>query len=147
MRKRSSWMWVGRFIAGAVIVALSVYLYRQGLDRADKIGSSVAVVLALAALAAPHLFPAQPATEEDQMPADDPLPQSVKNASIGGSLTQADEIGGELKVTGSSTAAPPTDDPPSASGAELVRGQSVDGVRVGGHVTQARSVDGDVTVQ
>ncbi|MET7881284.1 hypothetical protein ABZS52_30660 [Micromonospora profundi] len=56
----------------AVIAAgLVVYLLRVGLDKADKVASSIGVVLALTALAAPYLLPPQggraPVSEMDRV--------------------------------------------------------------------------------
>lgn len=52
------WVWVGRAVFGAIVVAVVVYLAVVGLDEADKVASSIGVVVALAALGAPYLLPA-----------------------------------------------------------------------------------------
>ena len=56
MRKRVT---AGRIVGGALLLALAAYLVAVGLEKADKVGSGVAAVLALAALLAPHLLPAR----------------------------------------------------------------------------------------
>jgi hypothetical protein len=146
--RRLFWLWGGRIVAVGVVIALAVYLYRSGLDKADKIGSSLAVVIALVALIGPYVIPPRKTDEGSTMPDhDERREQSIRNASVDGSLTQADEIGGQLKIVGSKAAAADPEPPPAASGDESSARQSVDGVRVDGHMTQVRSVHGDVTVE
>ena len=50
--------WVGMVVCGLLVAALVAYLATIGLDRADKIASGIAAVLALLALVAPYLLPA-----------------------------------------------------------------------------------------
>jgi hypothetical protein len=50
-------MWIGRAAFGVIVVGLVAYLYVVGLDKADKVGSSIGGVVALIALAAPYLLP------------------------------------------------------------------------------------------
>jgi hypothetical protein len=63
-RRHPLWVWIGRAVFVAVGLALVLYLVRVGLDRADKVASSVGVVFALCALVAPYLLPA-PASENE----------------------------------------------------------------------------------
>jgi hypothetical protein len=49
------WVWTGRATFGVIVVGLVVYLVVAGLDKADKLASSISVVVALAALGAPYL--------------------------------------------------------------------------------------------
>jgi hypothetical protein len=147
MRRRSFWLWGGRIFAILVVIALAGYLYRSGLDRADKLGSSVAVVIALVALITPYVLPPRPKGEGSELSDDDqPHEQSIRNASAGGSLTQADKIGGKLRITSAPAGAHPQT-VPTPGGVESSARQSVDGVRADGHITQVRSVDGDVTLE
>jgi len=50
-------MWTGRAVFVATTAALVIYLCAVGLDRADKLASSVGAVVALVALGAPYLLP------------------------------------------------------------------------------------------
>ena len=54
---RQQLVWVGRAIFVVIVAGLGVYLWTSGLDKADKLGSSIGCVLALAALAGPYLLP------------------------------------------------------------------------------------------
>jgi hypothetical protein len=57
LRRDRQWVWVGRVVAVLVLVGLSAYLARVGLDDADKLASSMSVVVAVAALLVPYLLP------------------------------------------------------------------------------------------
>ncbi len=48
-------LWVGRGVCLLLVLGLVTYLIMIGLERADKVASSVAAVLALLALFAPYL--------------------------------------------------------------------------------------------
>jgi hypothetical protein len=50
--------WVGGVVCVLLVVGLVAYLVVAGLDKADKIASVLAALLALVALAAPYLVPA-----------------------------------------------------------------------------------------
>jgi len=52
------WIRVGRVVAALVLVGLGVYLFHVGPDAADKLGSSIGLLVALAALLTPYLIPA-----------------------------------------------------------------------------------------
>lgn len=56
-RHSKRWIWTGRIVSGLVVVGLIVYFAIVGLDNADKLGSVIACLFALAALVAPYLFP------------------------------------------------------------------------------------------
>ncbi|GAB3004729.1 hypothetical protein GCM10027184_72480 [Saccharothrix stipae] len=58
-------MWAGRVVFGLIVAGLAVYLFKVGLDDADKLGSSIGGVAAVAALLAPYLLPRR---EEDAVP-------------------------------------------------------------------------------
>jgi hypothetical protein len=55
-RRTRAWLWVGRITAALCIGGLAWYLSMAGLDKADKLGSAIGAVLALAALVAPYLL-------------------------------------------------------------------------------------------
>jgi hypothetical protein len=44
-------------VFGVLVAGLAVYLLRVGLDKADKVASSISVLVALVALGAPYLLP------------------------------------------------------------------------------------------
>lgn len=50
-------IWAGRLIAMVVLGGTAVYLARVGLDKADKVASSIGLLIAVAALVAPYLLP------------------------------------------------------------------------------------------
>lgn len=54
--RSSRWVWVGRGVFGVIVVGLVVYLFAVGLDKADKVGSSIGGVVGVAALVAPYLL-------------------------------------------------------------------------------------------
>jgi hypothetical protein len=95
------WIWAGRVTGALVLVGLAGYLVHVGLDDADKVASSVSVVIALAALLAPYLLPAlQPAREP--MPGPDQVEDSGNATATGGGQantgTQAAGRGGPTQV-------------------------------------------------
>jgi hypothetical protein len=47
-RRDQRWIWAGRIIAVLVLAGVVGYLARVGLDTADKLASSIGVVIALA---------------------------------------------------------------------------------------------------
>src|SRR4051794_28487578 len=65
VRRSRSWIWAGRGICVALVAGMIVYLIAAGLDKADKVASGVAAVLALLALAAPYLLPPPQADPAD----------------------------------------------------------------------------------
>jgi len=56
-RRSAWWVWAGRIVFALIVVGLVVYFATVGLDRADKLASSISLVVALLALAAPYLLP------------------------------------------------------------------------------------------
>jgi hypothetical protein len=76
-------VWAGRVIFGVIVVGLVVYLVVVGLDKADKLASTVGVVVALLALGAPYLLP-QPPLESASMPDPDRVEDTGKAAATGG---------------------------------------------------------------
>lgn len=62
MPQRSKrWIWAGRLAATMVMVAIGVFLWSVGLTAASAIGSAFGLLVGLAALMAPYLFPVQSA--------------------------------------------------------------------------------------
>lgn len=57
MRQRRRWVWGGRVIALLALIGLAIYLWQVGLDRADRLASSIGLVVAVAALLAPYVVP------------------------------------------------------------------------------------------
>ena len=57
-RRTRTWIWAGRLTAIAILTGLIAYLAHVGLDTANKLNSSISVVIALVALIVPHLLPA-----------------------------------------------------------------------------------------
>lgn len=56
-RRRTQWVWIGRGVAVLALGGLTTYFLQVGWDEADKVGSSVGLLVAIAALFAPYLFP------------------------------------------------------------------------------------------
>lgn len=56
-RRSRTWLLVGRVIAVLAVAGLAGYLYTVGLNEADKLGSVIGAVVALAALTLPYLLP------------------------------------------------------------------------------------------
>ncbi len=48
---------VGRIVALVILIGLAAHLTSVGLDRADKLASSIGLLVAVAALVAPYLVP------------------------------------------------------------------------------------------
>ncbi len=96
------WVWIGRVVFGVIVVGLVVYLFVVGLDKADKVGSSIGCVLALEALLAPYLLPRS--REEDSVP---------DNASVGELVVEdsgdAHATGGGKAITGAAIVEGDTD--------------------------------------
>lgn len=59
--RSTGWIWAGRAIFAIITTVLVVYLIAVGLDKADKVASSVGGIAALLALAAPYLLSPVPA--------------------------------------------------------------------------------------
>ncbi|TDB92478.1 hypothetical protein E1091_12885, partial [Micromonospora fluostatini] len=54
------WIWAGRLVCAAVVLALVGYLTSVELARANMVAGCVSVIVALAALMAPYLLPTRP---------------------------------------------------------------------------------------
>ncbi|WP_280838752.1 hypothetical protein [Micromonospora sp. A200] len=66
-----------------IVMALVVYLAAVGLDKADKVASSIGAVVALVALGAPYLLP-RPQPGGVSMPDPDRVEESGKATATGG---------------------------------------------------------------
>jgi hypothetical protein len=140
MRRGSGWKWGGRIAAMVVVAGLAAYLFSVGLDKADKLASVLALLVAIAALVAPYLLPSPDGAHLEQESA-----QHVSNTVVGGNLTQARNAK-RLAVKNPVTPGLPQAAPPKAGSAPEGRGgQYVNGVWVGGNLTQADGAD-DVSI-
>jgi hypothetical protein len=140
-RRRARWVWGGRIAAVVVITGLAIFLSVAGLNKADKLGSALGLLVAAAALVAPYLLPAS-----DRSSSVPRSTQSVANTIVGGHLTQA-RGGQSFRVQGSGAAsAPPTAPTGDGTTSAMPSGQYVNGVWVGGNLTQIDGADGDVTL-
>ena len=114
------WIWLGRAGAATIVGGLGLYMVVVGLDDADKIGSSVAALVAVLVLVAPHLV-------SDRSVRSDGLAQSVSDTVVIGNLSQTRDVGGPVRSS--------------------KEGQWINGVWVGGNVTQIGGVAGDVSLE
>ena len=58
-RRSRRWIWAGRAAALAVVAVLVAYLLAAGLEKADKAASVLAAIVAVLAVAAPYVLPAE----------------------------------------------------------------------------------------
>lgn len=106
-----AWVWAGRAVAVAAVLALAGYMYLAGLDQAVKLAAPIATVLALAALAAPYLLPVyQPPAPPPASPPDPPL------AGPGGIVIIADHGSVAAQHIRDVTMNAPAPDPGAADG-------------------------------
>jgi hypothetical protein len=92
-RRRPRWIWAGRIVFGVLAAAVVAYLATVGLDKADKLASSIGAVLALLALGAPYLLPPPGCTP---MPDPDRVEDSGNaNATGGGQATTGVDVTGD----------------------------------------------------
>ncbi|MEU8228946.1 hypothetical protein AB0C12_04985 [Actinoplanes sp. NPDC048967] len=79
-----------------VAAALIVYFARTGIERADKLASCIAAVLALAALLAPYLLPSPPKGESTTVTeADEARETGTATASDGGEANSGVQAAGD----------------------------------------------------
>lgn len=142
LRRKRLWIWVGRGVAAAIIGGLAVYLYRVGLETADKLGSSIGLLVAVTALVAPCLLPRSRLAPK---PTSVVSKQIVEDATVVGDLVQHQRVTGQSGAaagasSGSSRSKPGrVEDGPQGGGT-----QSVAHVWVGGSLQQFQGTDGDV---
>jgi hypothetical protein len=171
-RHRRVWIWAGRGLALTLMVALAIYLYIVGLDKADKIGSAIGVIVALAALLTPHLAPKSHVESSAAVPAQSSR-QKIANVVVSGDMTQTRNISGDLLNTQASSKPYPADTQnlvPTApslavstpnvdndseiesrtvaeSAPSTAPTQEIDKAWVGGRLTQVDSINGNVTLE
>lgn len=63
-RRSPRWVWAGRMICLLVVSVVVGYLVLVGVDKADKVASSIGAVLALIALFSPYLLPSPDSTAQ-----------------------------------------------------------------------------------
>jgi len=93
--RRRRYLWLGRGVFAGITLALIAYLSWIGLDRADKVASTEGAVLALLALGAPHLLPADSGRRRVRRTEDelrDPAP-AVEASGEGGIAIGRDNYG------------------------------------------------------
>jgi hypothetical protein len=144
LRRKRLWIWVGRGVAAAIIGGLAVHLYRVGLETADKLGSSIGLLVAATALVAPYLLPP---SRFAPRPTSVVSEQIVEDATVVGDLVQHQRIpgqGGAAPSASSGSRSEPSraDDGPPGGGT-----QSVTHVWVGGSLRQVQGTDRDVPRQ
>ncbi|MEU7758658.1 MULTISPECIES: hypothetical protein [Micromonospora] len=126
--RTSRWIWTGRVVFAVIVLALIGYLVAAGLDRADKIASCAALVVAVAALAAPYLLPTSTAQEQpaDQHPADQVENSGTAQATDGGQATTGLETadGGDRPVRVADTGKAVAKGPGSTANTGVVRRRS-----------------------
>jgi hypothetical protein len=150
-RHNSGWIWAGRGIAVLIVAGLAIYLSQAGLDSADKLASVLGCLVAVIALLAPYLLPPpESPTDAPSISTEAAKPtQLVRDAAVGGNLTQVRNMTGHLRIQGASaSAASPIIPPPArpVPNHEEPGGQSADGVWVGGNLSQIDGADGDATI-
>lgn len=151
-RRDRRWIWAGRLTAIVILVGLVGYLVYVGLDDADKVASSISVVIALAALLAPYLLPAPQPPPPLRDSAAEASGQTVTGSSVGGGVRQASGVVGSVRIGPGPTGRPPTvspSPPPSAApdtASTATVSQAVENSSVTGAVTQIRDVTGDVEI-
>jgi hypothetical protein len=101
---------IGRVVAAIVLAGLAVYLVRAGLDKADKLASSIGLLVAALALVAPYLVPAssdQPAPRNPTAVVEDTGDAKATAggfASTGVVTTGEDDGPTQVRNTGDATA-------------------------------------------
>lgn len=132
---------------GVLVLGVGGLFFVLGLDDADKLGSVVAAVAAIAGLGltvAGTLRRGGPAGGGGSG-GEHPGGVTVHGSAVGGSVANAGRVGGNVRLGGSRTppGRAPRDVPEPADDA-AEGGTSVRGSRIGGDVFQAGSVDGDL---
>ncbi|OLT10066.1 hypothetical protein BJF79_04875 [Actinomadura sp. CNU-125] len=130
-------------VTGVIVLGVGGLFFALGLDDADKLGSVLAALAALAGLGLTVTGALRGGgTNPDGTNADG---VTVHGSAVGGSVAQVDRVGGSVRLGGSRPAdgRAPRDVPEPADGT-AAGGLSVRGSTVDGDVFQAKSVDGDV---
>ncbi|MDG4765771.1 hypothetical protein O7632_16940 [Solwaraspora sp. WMMD406] len=88
-------MWAGRVAFGVIVAGLVVYLVMVGLDKADKLASSIGAVAALTALAAPYLLPAPGSRGVSMVEPDEVRDTGAARATGGGRANTGVDVVGD----------------------------------------------------
>ena len=97
-QRTQHWVRAGRIGFVVIVAGLVTYLVVVGLEKADKVASSISAVLALIALGAPYLLPR---TKEDAVTSE-PVPDRVEDsgkatATQGGHANTGLQAGGQSR--------------------------------------------------
>jgi hypothetical protein len=121
LRRSRRWIWAARVVFALIVLGLAGYLWRVGLDEADKLASGISSVLALLALGAPYLLPRpDPAARGDSV-----------DAAGTGAVALAGDNAGEISTDVSGTGHDAG--PPAQPGSVSARGTG--SVAIGGNNT------------
>ncbi|WP_157432857.1 hypothetical protein [Actinomadura rifamycini] len=134
-------------VTGVLVLGAGGLFLAKGLDDADKLGSVIAAVAAIAGLGltAAGMLRRGGTSGGDGPGGEPPDGVAVHGSVVGGSVANVGRVGGSVRLGGSrsSRGRPPRDAAEPADGAAADR-TSVRGSRVDGDVFQAGSVDGDL---
>ncbi|MFV2178270.1 hypothetical protein ACFHW2_29045 [Actinomadura sp. LOL_016] len=133
---------------GVLVLGVGGLFFLLGLDDADKLGSVVAAMAAIAGLGltAAGALRRGGTAGGDGSGGEPSGGVTVHGSTVGGSVANVGRVGGNVRLGGSRTTRgrAPRDVPEPADGAAAEGGTSVRGSRVDGDVFQAGSVDGDL---
>ncbi|KXK58279.1 hypothetical protein AWW66_30670 [Micromonospora rosaria] len=88
------WIWAGRLVGAAIVLALVGYLTSVELARANMVAGCVSAIVALAALTAPYLLPARPGAASTGPGTDRAEETGAATATGGGQATTGVRAGG-----------------------------------------------------
>lgn len=132
-RRGPAWIWVGRVLFAVIVAALVTYLVTVGLDKADKLASTIGAVVALLALGAPYLLPS---------PAPAPAQPRATHADGSGAVAVGGdsnaEVSTDVRGVTSAAAAPPVGPGATASGTGSVAIGGSSDAPIRTKVTEAR---------
>ncbi|MEV5827722.1 hypothetical protein AB0L25_19340 [Spirillospora sp. NPDC052242] len=133
---------------GILVLGIGGLFFALGLDDADKLGSVVAAVAAIAGLGLTvvGMLRRGGTSGGDGTGGTPSGGVRVHGSTVGGSVADVGRVGGSVRLGGSraSRGRAPRDVPEPADGAASEDGISVRGSRVDGDVFRAGSVDGDL---
>jgi hypothetical protein len=132
-RRRPAWIWVGRVLFAVIVAALVTYLVTVGVDKADKLASTIGAVVVLLALGAPYLLPSlAPALAE---------PGATHAAGSDAVAVDSDstaEVSTDVRGVTSAAAMPPVGPGVTASGTGSVAIGGSSGAPIRTKVTEGR---------
>lgn len=105
-RRPRRWIWIGRFVAVAILLGVGVWLWVVGLTQASAIGGAAGLLVAIAALFAPYVFPPSSPQEPGDTSVEDSGSASATNAGQANAGIQASAGADSVRVsrTGNATA-------------------------------------------